>query len=218
MNHKKKTLALFIIAGFVLMAGVCRAQQGEHADKTLSPYFFVKSDDPTVDQLPLKSTSVKVDVAGVIADVTVTQIYKNEGKQPLEAIYIFPASTRAAVYGMKMTIGERIIAAKIRERGEARREYEQAKQDGKSASLWPISYHQISSRSSSSIPNCWLPQTLPTSLFIRLLSARVTPTSQPQNPSLQTNGLKTPTFMRENHRCIPLTPQSTLLQESRFSK
>ncbi len=135
MNHKKKTLALFIIAGFVLMAGVCRAQQGEHADKTLSPYFFVKSDDPTVDQLPLKSTSVKVDVAGVIADVTVTQVYKNEGKQPLEAIYIFPASTRAAVYGMKMTIGERIITAKIRKRDEARREYEQAKQDGKSASL-----------------------------------------------------------------------------------
>jgi len=135
MKHRKKTLALFIIAGFVLMAGVCRAQHGEHAERTLSPYFFVKSDDPTVDQLPLKSTSVKVDVAGVIADVTVTQVYKNEGKKPLEAIYIFPASTRAAVYGMKMTIGERIITAKIRKRDEARREYEQAKQDGKSASL-----------------------------------------------------------------------------------
>jgi hypothetical protein len=43
----------------------------EEANKTLSPYFFVKSDDPRVDQLPLKSTSADVKVVGVIADVTV---------------------------------------------------------------------------------------------------------------------------------------------------
>ena len=71
----------------------------------------------------------------MIADVIVTQVYKNEGKTPLEAIYIFPASTRAAVYGMKMTIGKRTIVAKIEERKEARRQYEEAKQQGKSASL-----------------------------------------------------------------------------------
>ncbi len=104
-------------------------------DKTLSPYFFVKSDDPAVDQLPLKSTSADVDISGVIADVRVKQVYKNEGKKALEAIYVFPASTRAAVYGMKMTIGKRVIEAKIKQREEARREYEQAREQGKSASL-----------------------------------------------------------------------------------
>ena len=107
----------------------------EDADKTLSPYFFVKSEDPTLDQLPLKSTSVKADVAGVIADVLVTQVYKNEGKRALEAIYTFPASTRAAVYGMKMTIGERTIVARVQEREAARQAYEEAKREGKSASL-----------------------------------------------------------------------------------
>lgn len=106
-----------------------------HADKTLSPYFFVKSDDPSVDRLPLKSTSAEVHIAGVIADVKVVQVYKNEGNKPLEAIYVFPASTRAAVYGMKMTIGERTVTAEIRKREEARQAYEQAKQEGKSASL-----------------------------------------------------------------------------------
>lgn len=105
------------------------------ADKTLSPYFFVKSDNPDLDQLPLKSTAAEVNVAGVIADVKVTQVYKNEGKRALEALYIFPASTRAAVYGMKMTIGERVIVAKIQKREEARAAYEQAKKEGKSASL-----------------------------------------------------------------------------------
>lgn len=112
-----------------------QAQDYENTDKTLSPYFFVKSDDPSLDQLPLKATSAQVNIAGVIADVAVTQEYANEGKRPIEAIYIFPASTRAAVYSMKMTIGERTIVAKIAEKEQARKDYEEAKQQGKSASL-----------------------------------------------------------------------------------
>jgi Ca-activated chloride channel family protein len=111
------------------------AEDPDTSDKTLSPYFFVKSDDPTLDQLPLKSTSVTAEIAGVIADVKVTQVYRNEGKRPIEAVYVFPASTRAAVYGMKMTIGDRTIIAWVQKREEARRNYEEAKQQGKSASL-----------------------------------------------------------------------------------
>ncbi len=104
-------------------------------DKTLSPYFFVQSDDPSVDRLPLLKTEATVDIAGVIADVKVTQVYKNDGKRPIEAVYTFPASTRAAVYAMKMTIGDRTIVARIKERDEARLDYEAARQQGKSASL-----------------------------------------------------------------------------------
>ncbi len=104
-------------------------------DRTLSPYFFVKSDDASVDQLPLKASKIEVSIAGIIADVTVTQTYANTGKTPLEASYVFPASTRAAVHGMKMTIGERVVVAKINKREEARRQYEEARQQGKSASL-----------------------------------------------------------------------------------
>ena len=135
MKYKTRILGSLIFAVSMVLGNVVCAQPERDTDKTLSPYFFVKSDDPEVDQLPLKSTLVKVDISGVIADVVVTQVYKNEGNRPLEAIYIFPASTRAAVYGMKMTIGERTIIAKIRKREEARREYDQAKQEGKSASL-----------------------------------------------------------------------------------
>jgi Ca-activated chloride channel family protein len=104
-------------------------------DKTLSPYFFVKSENPDLEQLPLKATSVEVNIAGVIANVSVVQEYANEGKKPIEAIYVFPASTRAAVYSMKMTIGERVIVANISEREKARKDYEEAKNQGKSASL-----------------------------------------------------------------------------------
>ncbi|MBT4499180.1 MAG: VWA domain-containing protein, partial [Gemmatimonadetes bacterium] len=103
--------------------------------QTLAPFFFIQTDDPNLDPLPLKSISAAVRISGVIADVTIEQVYMNEGESPLEATYIFPASTGAAVYGMKMTIGQRSITAEIREREEARQEYEEARDEGKSASL-----------------------------------------------------------------------------------
>ena len=103
--------------------------------KTESPYFFVKSDDPAVDQLPLKSTQVDVRISGVIADVTVTQHYKNEGQRAIEAKYVFPGSPKAAVYGMNVRLGDRLITAKIREKQQARIEYDSAKKEGKTAAL-----------------------------------------------------------------------------------
>ena len=118
-------LALAAITVVFTLPCHSQAQQPERAttvldeDRTLSPYFFVQSDDPNTDRLPLKSTHADVSIAGVIADVTITQLYKNEGKSTLEAIYVFPASTRSAVHAMRMTIGERIIEAEIMKRAEA---------------------------------------------------------------------------------------------------
>jgi Ca-activated chloride channel family protein len=104
-------------------------------DRTLSPYFFVPGGDPAVDRLPLESTSAEVRIAGVVADVTVTQVYSNRGSRPIEAIYVFPASTRAAVFGLRMAVGDRVIEAVIRERGRARADYELARAQGRTASL-----------------------------------------------------------------------------------
>src|SRR4026209_593132 len=97
-------------------------------DKTLAPYFVVQG-DPKIDQLPLKDTSVRVAVAGVIADVQVQQTYRNEGTRPINASYIFPASTRAAIYSMRMKIGDQVIVAKIKEKQAANQEFDQAKRE-----------------------------------------------------------------------------------------
>ncbi len=133
-----KRLLLVLLAAFA-WPGLSMSSQavvpGEGADRTLSPYFFVRNGDPSVDQLPLESTAASVDITGVIARVRITQVYRNRGKRPLEAIYVFPCSTRAAVHGMTVTIGERVITAKIEERQEARRQYETARQFGQTASL-----------------------------------------------------------------------------------
>lgn len=99
-----------------------------------SPYFAVHGDSG-LDQFPLKETRVAARLNGVIASVHVRQVYRNEGTTPLNARYIFPASTRAAVHGMTMTLGERRIVAKIKEKENARKIFEAARSEGKSTSL-----------------------------------------------------------------------------------
>ena len=129
VNFRKLLFALVAVA-----VAFTSGQAQTPADKTLAPYFVVQG-DPNVDQLPLKDTQVDITVAGVIADVKVRQIYRNEGSRAINASYVFPASTRAAVYAMRMQIGNEIIVAKIKEREQAKKEFDQAKEEGKSASL-----------------------------------------------------------------------------------
>lgn len=132
--HLRNLCFALLAVAFAFTTVVAQEQEKEPEDKTLAPYFVVKG-DPSVDHLPLKDTRVDISVSGVIADVKVRQIYRNEGARPINASYVFPASTRAAVYSMRMQLGNEIIVAKIKEREKAKQEFEKAKEEGKSASL-----------------------------------------------------------------------------------
>src|SRR5690349_7663700 len=115
-------LCVVVLVCVLLMPRDARAQSDRApADRTLSPYFFVEGGVPAVDRLPLKDTRVDVSITGVIADVTVRQVYENHGGRPIHARYVFPASTRAAVHGLTMTVGDVRTVATIKERETAAR-------------------------------------------------------------------------------------------------
>lgn len=127
-------LTAFSVIGFTITQNPL-PEPAENTDHCLSPYFLIRGEKPEKSVMPLLSTTADVQIAGVIADVRVTQKYQNTGSTPIEAVYVFPASTRAAVYAMKMTLGERVIEAKIAPRDQARRTYEQARNQGQNAAL-----------------------------------------------------------------------------------
>jgi Ca-activated chloride channel family protein len=129
-----KRLSVNVIIPFVLLF-VFVLPDAQAQDKNASPYFVILSGEGEEASLPLKSTDVNVEISGVIADVTVKQTYTNTGKSTIEAIYVFPASTRSAVYDMVMQVGDRTIVAKIEEKKKARDQYETAKKEGRTASL-----------------------------------------------------------------------------------
>ena len=136
-EKRRAIIVTVVIAGLIfLIGGAALDRRGEeNSDRTLSPYFLIQNEERSEDHFPLKSTDVMVNISGVIADVTVRQIYENMGPHPINARYIFPASTRAAVHGMRMKIGEKIIRAKVKEKEAAKKTFEAAKKQGKSATL-----------------------------------------------------------------------------------
>ncbi len=114
------------------------ADESDEEEQLLAPYFIVQGtgdEDSPVDSFPLKSTDVITNINGVIAETYVTQTYANEGDVPINARYVFPTASDVTVHGMKMEIGNQVITAKIKEKEEAKEEFETAKSEGKSASL-----------------------------------------------------------------------------------
>jgi Ca-activated chloride channel family protein len=129
------SIRLLLVLALILAHAFVDADAGENGQTALSPYFFIEGDDSGTERLPLKKSSAKIKLNGYMAQVVITQLYRNQGTQPIHATYIFPGSTRAAVNGMTMTIGERRIVARIKEKQAAKKQFEKAKQEGKSASL-----------------------------------------------------------------------------------
>lgn len=88
---------------------------------------------------PLAHTDVHADISGPFTRVTLAQRFQNPYRVPIEAVYTFPMSDRAAVDRMRMIVsgpsGERVVDGVVKERDLARLIYEAAREQGYVASL-----------------------------------------------------------------------------------
>ena len=84
---------------------------------------------------PMLNTNVSVTVTGVALRAVITQRFENPGDDWVEGVYSFPVPMGAAVNELRMRIGDRVIVGEIREREQAERQYQKAKQSGRKASL-----------------------------------------------------------------------------------
>jgi Ca-activated chloride channel family protein len=85
--------------------------------------------------LPTLSTEAEIAVGGVSARVAVVQRFKNASPEWLAGVYVFPLPENAAVDGLRMTVGGRVIEGRVAERAEAKQEFERARDSGRRASL-----------------------------------------------------------------------------------
>jgi len=133
----KKSLMLFIVTSLFLLIQIgllSGASQSDNEEASLSPYFLVEG-DRGIESFPLLKTEANVNIAGITAEIELTQVYKNDGKKTIEALYVFPLGVKSAIHAMTMKIGNRIIEADIEETARAQKIYEQAKNNGQVASL-----------------------------------------------------------------------------------
>ncbi len=86
-------------------------------------------------EFPLERTEVRAEIGGYIARTVVEQRYRNPFGEAIEAVYVFPLPSLAAVNDFVMEIGGRRIVGLIRPREEAERIYREARASGRTASL-----------------------------------------------------------------------------------
>jgi Ca-activated chloride channel family protein len=85
--------------------------------------------------VPAVKSEVRITVTGAIVRTVVTQTFHNSTGRCVEGLYVYPLPELSAVDSLKMTIGSRVIVGEIREHWQARKEYEQAKSEGRKAAL-----------------------------------------------------------------------------------
>ncbi|MGV9305327.1 VIT domain-containing protein [Nonomuraea sp. NPDC003727] len=85
--------------------------------------------------LPLESVDVVARISGLIAGVEVAQGFRNPFDVTLEATYVFPLPDRAAVTAFTMEADGRVIEGVLKERGQARADYDRALSEGRRAAL-----------------------------------------------------------------------------------
>ena len=101
---------------------------------------------------PVLDTHVDLRVTGMVARATVRQEFTNPAATWAEGVYVFPLPDDAAVDHLRMRVGDRVIEGVIRERTAAKAEYEQAKQQGRRASLVEHERPNVFTTSVANIP------------------------------------------------------------------
>src|SRR5205085_5139215 len=128
MITRRFTLLLFFVAVTAhTQVTLDQVTEGTMLLKSSRPGLYVAA--PTV------ATDVKLQVRGLILRGEVTQRFRNPESTCAEAVYVFPLPETAAVDRLRMIVGMRVIEGEIRKREEAKQIYDQAKSEGKKASL-----------------------------------------------------------------------------------
>jgi Ca-activated chloride channel family protein len=85
--------------------------------------------------LPLDSVDIRAVITGLAAGVEVVEGFHNPFDEPLEATYVFPLPDRAALTAMRMEAADRVIEGTLKERGQAREDYDAAIAAGRRAAI-----------------------------------------------------------------------------------
>jgi Ca-activated chloride channel family protein len=85
--------------------------------------------------LPLESVEVDARITALTSGVEVAQVFRNPYDVPLEATYVFPLPDRAAVTAFRMEADDRVVEGVLKERGQARHDYDQAIAEGRRAAI-----------------------------------------------------------------------------------
>ncbi|KAL7768446.1 hypothetical protein ACKLNR_002747 [Fusarium oxysporum f. sp. zingiberi] len=145
--------------------------------------------------LPPQSTSVKAQVIHDTAKFTISQVFENQSHHIKQGIYQFPLPLDATVMGFDCRIGpNRIIHGKVKERNDARYEFDEARRQGRTSGLMEQQTAEIFTITLANIPSCTNMQTELS--FMCLLKHRI-------EADFQVFTITLPTFIAPRYGDVP---------------
>lgn len=85
--------------------------------------------------VPLEHTTIAIEVVGPLAETLMTQRFRNGHHAALDVLYVFPLPSEAAVSGLELRVGARMIRGMVQPRAEAQRMFREAAERGHDAAL-----------------------------------------------------------------------------------
>ncbi len=119
--------AVPVVAQSAGLMGLNDVRRGQLLFRTVDAGYYAPA--------PLVATEVDIAIGGIVARTVVKQHFVNPTADWLEGRYVFPLPEDAAVNRMTLTLGDRVIEAKIAERRVARQVYNTARGQGRRAAL-----------------------------------------------------------------------------------
>ena len=129
------SIFLLLATNLAIASSNSQEKQSNPVNEADSGSMIFKFDDKTSIMQIALDTKVQMDITGNINRVIVEQVFTNPSDRWAEGVYVFPLPEDSAVDQLRMYIDERVIEGQIKEKEEAKKIYEKAKSEGKSASL-----------------------------------------------------------------------------------
>ena len=129
------SIFLLLATNLAIASSNSLEKQSNPVNEAESGSMLFKFDDNTSIMQIALDTSVEMDITGNINRVIVEQVFTNPSDKWVEGVYVFPLPEDSAVDQLRMYVDERVIEGQIHEKEEAKKIYEKAKSEGKSASL-----------------------------------------------------------------------------------
>ena len=85
------------------------------------------------ESLTLKGVNITGEILGRFGVYTIRQNYENKSGKILEVFYTFPLSRTASVYDFTAKIGDKVIRGIVKEKSQAKKDYQRAITRGDSA-------------------------------------------------------------------------------------
>lgn len=127
---------VLLLSLLFLLPFVAQGQETTTLDKNEGAGLLLKTSKPGVYAMThAVSSEVSITVSGPIVRTSVKQTFHNTTGRCIEGLYVYPLPEMSAVDTLKMTIGSRVILGEIREREQAKQEFEKAKSEGRKAAL-----------------------------------------------------------------------------------